>query len=446
MSTATEPTVLMGGVQPCLTLIPRSKSDVDETELIEFTLKLRAGSGTNAPTYKRKVARFNGGSPADWIEVLEALDEIFAQNALTSPQDRENTIRTILRGDSLTAFESSIYESRSNPEGPGERQIPLTEEMITKALQAVSQDVFPHRALCHQIRWMQRRMRKPAGMGIRQFIAAISQMNEKLIRFPGATTADLFKPEQLVELAEFALPDSWRAKFDLAGYVPTNFDKYRLIAEGEQIERAAALAKTPKPKDKSSKNAGKTGSAKNNFARKGKSNGQHSANAGKVTTKHKGPAKAPEAGKNFSGNKFRKELYALSKGKDRVQVIDQFAAVLKKERAKALKAKSKSKNSKKTQAAAATSSDDSSDSDDESVHVMHPEEAKKSRMRHVFNRLKAKAITVKKRPVLMSTDTDKDEPLEARRKGVYRASQSRQKNVRYVRQKSVRYVRVRNEQ
>jgi hypothetical protein len=411
MSTATEPTVLMGGVQPCLTLVPRSKSDVDETELIEFTLKLRAGSGTNAPTYKRKVARFNGGSPADWIEVLEALDEIFAQNALTSPQDRENTIRTILRGDSLTAFESSIYESRSNPEEPGE-QIPLTVEMITSALQAVSQDVFPHRALCHQIRWMQRRMRKPAGMGIRQFMAAISQMNEKLIRFPGATKTDLFKAEQLVELAEFALPNSWRAKFDLAGYVPTNFDKYRLIAEGEQIERAAALAKTHKPNDKSSKKAGKTGSTKNNLARtNGKGKGQQSANAGKVTTKHKGPAKASEAGKNFSGNKFRKELYALSKGKDRVQVIDQFAAVLKKERAKAVKAKSKSKNAKPAPTSTATSSDDSSD-DDESVHVMDAEEIKKARMRHVFKRLKAKAIAVKKRPVQLSTDTDMDEPLE----------------------------------
>jgi len=428
MSSASEPTVLMGGVQPCLTLIPRSKSDVDETELIEFTLKLRAGSDKNAPTYKRKVARFNGGSPAEWIEVLEALDEIFAQNALTSPQDRENTIRTILRGDSLTAFESSIHESRANPEQPGE-QLRLTVEMVTTALQAVSHDVFPHRALCHQIRWMQRRMRKPAGMGIRQFVAAISQMNEKLIRFPGATPSDLFKAEQLVELAEFALPDSWRAKFDLAGYVPTNFDKYRLIAEGEQIERAAALAKTRKPKDKSSKNAGKTGSTKNNFARKGKGNGQHSANAGKVTTKHKGPSKAPDAGKNLSGNKFRKELYALSKSKDRVKVIDQFASILKKERAKAVKAKSnnKSKNAKKSQASSATSSDDSSDSD-ESVHVMDAEETKKARMRHVFNRLKAKAKAVKKRPVLMSTETDKDEPLEEEKAFIAKVSPADEKN------------------
>jgi len=43
---------------------------------------------------------------------------------------------------------------------------------------------------------------------------------------------------------------------------------------------------------------------------------------------------------------------------------------------------------------------------------MDAEEAKKSRMRHVFNRLKAKAMAVKKRPVLMSTETDRDEPLE----------------------------------
>ena len=77
----------------------------------------------------------------------------------------------------------------------------------------------------------------------------------------------------LVKLTEFALPDPWRAKFDLATYVPTNFDKCQLITEGEQIECAAVLAKTPsKPKDKSSKNAGKTGSAKNNFACKGKGN------------------------------------------------------------------------------------------------------------------------------------------------------------------------------
>ena len=418
--TTNNETSLIGGLQPCLTLVPPTKSDVDETEIIELSLKLQAGSGVNGPTYKRKVARFNGGSPAEWIEVLEALDEIFAQNRLNAAQDRENIIRTILRGDSLTAFESSIQESRQNVEESGGQQLPLTVDMIDKALKAVSHDVFPHRALTNQIRWMERRMRKPAGMGIRSFTAAVTQMNAKLIRFPGATKEDQFKPERLVELVEYALPASWRAKFDLAGYNPSDHDKYRLIAEGEQIERAAALTKAgSKPPPKSSgKKAGKTGSAKNNSSsHKGKNNGHVSANAGSVTAKHKPPAKAENANgsKNFSGRKFRKDLYALSKGKDRVQVIDQFAAALEKERAKAVKQAKPKGKPKNAKAPVLSSSEDSSD-DDESIHVMDAKEASDARMRHVCKRLRAKFAQIKKRQVALSTEaTEKkmdDEPLE----------------------------------
>jgi hypothetical protein len=259
-------------------------------------------------------------------------------------------------------------------------------------------------------------------MGIRQFVATVTQMNAKLIRFPGAARSDLFKAEQLVELMEYALPNTWRAKFDLAGYIPTDHDKYCLIAEGEQIERAAALAKAPgsKPKPKhSAKNAGKkTGSTKNNSTRKGKNNGHHSANAGSVAAKHNPPAKVENANatKNFSGRKFRKDLYALSKGKDRVEVIDQFAAVLEKERAKAVKqakpSKGKPKNAK---ARDPDSSEDSSDSD-ESIHVMDANEANDARMRYVRKRLRARfAQLKKKRQVELSTestDVTMDEPLD----------------------------------
>ena len=255
-------------------------------------------------------------------------------------------------------------------------------------------------------------------MGIRAFVAAVTQMNAKLIRFPGATKEDQFKPERLVQLLEYALPASWRAKFDLAGYNPSEHDKYRLIAEGEQIERAAALTKAgskPSPKH-SAKNAGKTGSAKNNSSRKGKNNGHVSANAGSVTAKHKPPAKAENANgsKNFSGRKFRKDLYALSKGKDRVQVLDQFAAVLEKERAKAVKQAKPKGKPKNAKAPVLSSSEDSSD-DDESIHVMDAKEANDARMRHVCKRLRARLALLKKRKVTLSTEATEekiDEPLE----------------------------------
>ena len=63
---------------------------------------------------------------------------------------------------------------------------------------------------------------------------------------------------------------------------------------------------------------------------KGNSNGPAAASS--PAAKHKSPAKGDSVGgKNFSGNKFRQELYAFSKNKDRVKVIDQYAAVLEKE-------------------------------------------------------------------------------------------------------------------
>jgi len=399
-TTTDQPKPGVGG-QPCLSLVPAVKGDVDATELVQFTLKVRAGSAVNAPIYKRKVARFNSGTPAEWIAVLEALEEIFAQNSVVTAQDRENVIRTILRGDSWTAFESSIVESRVNPEDLA-NPVALDIEMISTALKAVSHEVFPHRALVNQLNWMKRRMRKPFNMSIRQFVASVTQMNGKLIHFPGATSQDLFDPKNLLELLEFSLPDTWRAKFDLAGYIPTNHDKTRLVLEGEQIERAANLTKAAATKPKQHSTAtGKTGS-KRNKAHRGNKPNNGPVSAGSHAAKHKPPTKVDSVGKNFSGNKFRKELFAISKNKDRVAVIDQYTAVLEAERKKAVR-RTTALKAKKAKKEPDTSS--SEDSDDASIHVMDTQEVQKARTEYVKNRLRANFERLKKRRVSYTTGT-----------------------------------------
>ena len=413
MASEGTPRVNPGGIQPCLTLVPPPKSAVEETDLVEFSLKVRAGSAASAPTYKRKVARFAGGTPAEWIEVLEALEEIFAQNSLTSAEDQENIVKTILRGDSLTAFECSIQESRENLENPG-RLLPLSVDMISKALKAVSQDVFPHRALAMQKLWMKRHMKKPADMGIRKLAAAVTQMNSKLIRFAGATEADLFSPAELLELLEFSLPPAWRAKFDLAGYIPTKHDKDRLIAEGEQIERHELLTAKSAPTSSKSK-AHANVSSKNNSNRnvqashKGKPKAPPANNS--VTNTNQDSSKVGNGGQSFSGRKFRKELYAVSRGKDRIQVIDQYSAVLKRERKRAQKrAASNKKRKAKTQEAKAPGSPSSDSDDDMSVHVMSPAEAKKAQLDHVRKRLMATLErNKKKRQVTFSPEDQLEE-------------------------------------
>jgi hypothetical protein len=49
-----------------------------------------------------KVAKFEDGTPTEWIEVMNALEAIWKQNALTTASDRQASVKTILREDALT--------------------------------------------------------------------------------------------------------------------------------------------------------------------------------------------------------------------------------------------------------------------------------------------------------------------------------------------------------
>ena len=359
------------GVEPCLTLFPKASQEPAEKDLVEFTMKVRAGSAATAPTYKRRVARFANGTPAEWIDLLESLEELFSQNSLTSPEDRDNAIKTVLRGDSLTAYESTVQEERENPEIPG-NYMALTLQNISTGLQAVATEVFPHRALAMQKQWMRRHMLKPPDVGVRKMASAVTQMNSKLIRFAGATEEDLFSAAELLEILEWTLPPSWRAKFDATGYVPTEHNKARLIAEGEQIERSeshgsvnavTAPKAAAKPPEK-----GKHG--KKFFCKHhGPDKGHDSKDCYFLKNKEKQQQQKAKLGAKkpqFSDKKFRKELNVMSKGKSRVKVLDQYAAVLNRERKKAKRMAATAKKATpqpKTKAPDTSSSESDSDSE-----------------------------------------------------------------------------------
>jgi hypothetical protein len=51
---------------------------------------------------------------------MNALEEIWKQNALTTVSDRQASVKTILREDALTAFEASIDEDLEPEEDAAE--------------------------------------------------------------------------------------------------------------------------------------------------------------------------------------------------------------------------------------------------------------------------------------------------------------------------------------
>jgi hypothetical protein len=68
-------------------------------------------------------------------------------------------------------------------------------------------------------------------------VAAVGRLNHSLPLFPNGKELDKFTTGELLEILEWSIPEAWRTKFDVDGYVPTEFTKSRFITECEAIER-----------------------------------------------------------------------------------------------------------------------------------------------------------------------------------------------------------------
>jgi hypothetical protein len=79
-------------------------------------------------------------------------------------------------------------------------------------------------------------MQKPKELSIRKYVAAVGRLNNSLPVFPNGKESDKINPGEILEILEWSIPKSWRTKFDLDGYVPTDFTKERFMTECEAIE------------------------------------------------------------------------------------------------------------------------------------------------------------------------------------------------------------------
>jgi hypothetical protein len=102
---------------------------------------------------------FEEGSPQQWIDLIQDLEEIWMQNSVNSPSDRTSTIRALLKGKSLTAFETALEDVRVDPDPNVNTLQALTIEHI--GMDQVLNAVFPHCALEIQKLWMVQGMKKP---------------------------------------------------------------------------------------------------------------------------------------------------------------------------------------------------------------------------------------------------------------------------------------------
>jgi hypothetical protein len=195
----------LGHLLPVLPLIPQKTTKMEEEQgkIIAFDLKTRVGQPSDATKYKKYVRKFEEGNPQEWIDMMRDLEEIWTQNSMTGGTDRASTVRALVRGESAVAFETALQDARTAEDG----QIsPISVENVTQALNAVTETVFPHRALETQRLWMNRKMFKPVELTTRQMAASINRLNNALPFFPTATEASKFSEIKLIGLLEWSLP------------------------------------------------------------------------------------------------------------------------------------------------------------------------------------------------------------------------------------------------
>jgi hypothetical protein len=220
----------------------QEEEDKDKARYISFDLKVNADGAITSPKYKKMVKTFDEGSPQEWFDFLSSIREIWSQNGVNKASDRSATVAAILKGDSLIAYESALAEARTDPNLVNVVAL-LANEHIETALSAVADIVFPHRALEIQRLWMNREMKKPFNLSTQKTIAALNHLNNLLPLFPTGTQASKFSDSEIVGLLEWAVPEGWRRKFDLKGYIPSSHDKKRFLYECEIIERSEMVTR-----------------------------------------------------------------------------------------------------------------------------------------------------------------------------------------------------------
>ena len=296
------------------------EDDKDKSLFITIELKCQAGNrSTNTPTYKKHIRTFENGSPQEFVVVRQAIEEVWRQNSVTAALDRENTIRMLLKGDSYTMYEA--HRSEAIADGT-----PLTVEIVDQGLAAVAIDVFPHRALFYQKRWMQNGIRKPRALTTRQMVAALIKINNSLPLFPGATEADKFSEQELLQIMEWMIPQEFCQKFEEKGYIPTEHTRKRFIEESEIVERYQLLhSKTSKPeKPLKQRRQFNKGKGKNREKSQGKYCTHHGSNKGHDSadcwTLHPELKPNNTKGPKMSNNKMKKEINALARSSNKSEL------------------------------------------------------------------------------------------------------------------------------
>ena len=157
-----------------------------------LTMKLQLiPNKLTSPVYELNVPYFkNDGTPEEWLKFLRNFKKIIIGQDLNTGATQFAMARRLLLGETLSQFNKKASEILSEAVKDAEEGSVITKSDVETVpnlqlcFQAVTVTVLPQKALQTQKRYMQRVLRKPQGMKIRNYFGRYVELNEYLKEFP----------------------------------------------------------------------------------------------------------------------------------------------------------------------------------------------------------------------------------------------------------------------
>ena len=88
-------------------------------------------------------------------------------------------------------------------------------------------------------------MRKPRDWSVKQYVARVQEINSYLNLFPPFEEDQEMAEDELLNILEYSVPNSWQKEFVRTGYDPLDSDIKAFIDRCERIEFTEALDPSP---------------------------------------------------------------------------------------------------------------------------------------------------------------------------------------------------------
>ena len=192
-------------MHPVIPLERPKERRVPKHELIVFNLKTNPGD-TNSTVYEMNIPIYkDGASPEELLMLLRSMETVFTDQPVPDVNSKFRTMRRVLHGGMLTAFEKSLKDA-----GSDERDA----KTYKRSINGLIAHVFGNEALFDQRNALKRcpSFKKPKDMKMKDYVARMNEINSYLSKFPTPDKSNKFSPGELAEIIEYNLPPKWRKK------------------------------------------------------------------------------------------------------------------------------------------------------------------------------------------------------------------------------------------